>query len=392
MAKRDFYEVLGINRGADDATIKKAYRTMAKKYHPDLNKEAGAEDKFKEVQDAYEVLSDSKKRGLYDQFGHAGVDPQAATGAQGFSGFGGFGNFSDINDIFSSIFNGGGFSQGGSNRAHSRTYQQQNGRDVFASLDITFEEAVFGVTKTIEIDTDETCPHCNGSGANSPSDVKTCSTCNGYGTVRKQQRTLLGIMETEAECPTCHGTGKQVTSRCVKCNGQGYNKVHKNQEFRIPAGINSGQQVRLEKLGERGTSGGRNGDMYIEIHVGSHPQFTREGKDLHYKFDISLIDAVLGGQLDVQTLSGVSQVNVSPGCQSGTTMRLRGKGVKDLRSSNYGDLIIHFTVVVPSKLSNEEKKLYEQIRDLSGKTPVPPSATKNSNKFSDIFKKSTKRS
>ena len=278
--KRDYYEVLGVSKSATPDEIKKAYRKLAMKYHPDRNHEPGAEDKFKEINEAYEVLSDEKKRATYDQFGHAGMDGAFGQGG-GFSQ--GFTDFGDLGDIFGSFF-GGGFGGGGSRRSSN---QPRQGQDRYMQMRIDFMDSIFGKTETISLDVDETCKHCNGSGAESPSDVQTCPTCHGSGYVMSQQRTPFGVIQQQSVCPDCHGTGKKVTRACSHCHGKGYEHRRVKLDIKIPAGIQSGQQIRIPGKGERGTNGGPNGDLYIEIMVTPHPTFKREDNNIFIKVPIS---------------------------------------------------------------------------------------------------------
>lgn len=355
--KRDYYEVLGLSKGASDQEIKKAYRSLAKKYHPDMNKEPGAEEKFKEVNEAYEVLSDPQKKANYDQFGFAGVDGEAG-------GFGGFSSadFGDINDIFGSFF-GGGF--GGSSRRSSTG--PRRGQDRYMQMKINFMDAIFGKNETIKIDVDEQCPDCMGSGAHSKEDIKVCGRCGGSGTVVTQQRTAFGVFQSQSVCPECGGTGKKIIRKCSRCNGKGYEHKRVEVEVKIPAGIQSGQQLRVSGKGERGTNGGPNGDLFIEIIVGRHDYFVREGKNISISVPISSVDATLGCKIDVPTVYGDVELNIPAGTQSGTQFRLRGKGVKDLRSSDQGDEYVQVNVEIPKKLSREEKELYEKLRSASRK-------------------------
>lgn len=356
--KRDYYEVLGIQKDATDADIKKAYRTLAKKYHPDVNKEKGSDVKFKEVQEAYEVLSDSQKRHSYDQFGHAGME--------GAGGFGGFqqGGFEDLNDIFGSFF-GGGF--GGSSRRQSGP---RKGEDRLMRMQVNFMDAIFGKTETVGLDVDEVCSECMGSGARSKDDVKVCTTCHGQGSVTTQQRTPFGVFQSSSVCPDCQGSGKKIVNRCHKCNGRGYEHKHVNVDIKIPAGIHSGQQLRVGGKGERGSQGGPNGDLYIEIAVLKHKYFVREGNHIHVSIPLSALDATLGCKVDVPTVHGDVELSIPAGTQSGTQFRLKGKGVKELNSSNQGDQYVEVKVQVDEKLSREQKELYEKLRSLQGKDSI----------------------
>lgn len=350
--KRDYYEVLGIAKGANDDEIKKAYRKMAKKYHPDVNKEADAESRFKEVNEAYEVLSDPQKKASYDQFGHAGMD-----GAQFGGGGAGFGGFEDFGDIFSSFFGGGGSQQ--SRRANNGP---RKGNDRFMQMRIEFMDAIFGKTEEISLDVDEQCSQCLGSGAESKSDVQVCSRCNGSGSVVTQQRTPFGVFQSQAVCPDCGGSGKKILHKCSKCHGKGYEHKRVKLDIKIPAGIQSGQQVRVTGKGERGANGGNNGDLYIEILVARHKVFNREGNDIRISIPISTIDATLGTKVDVPTVYGDVSLTIPAGTQNGTKFRLRGKGVKSSRGAQ-GDQFVDVQIEVPTKLTREQKEYYEKIRD-----------------------------
>lgn len=356
--KRDYYEVLGIEKSADQDTIKKAYRTLAKKYHPDINKEPDAVEKFKEVQEAYEILSDESKKSLYDRYGHAGVDPQAAGG---FGGAGGF-NFSDfdVGDIFSSFF-------GGRNAGGTRRNSPMQGDDKYLQMEISFLDAAFGVKKVISLTVDEKCPDCSGTGAKGGNDYETCSQCHGTGTVRSQQRTMFGVFESTSTCPKCHGTGKSIKNKCESCHGEGYIRKKVNVDVNVPAGINSGQQLRIAGKGERGINGGSNGDLYIEIIVAPHKHFTRKGNDIYVTIPISYVDATLGCKLDVPTIHGDVTIDVPAGIQNAQQLRIKGKGIKDLRSNSLGDEYVILDIKVPTKLSKEEKELYTKLKGIQEK-------------------------
>lgn len=353
MSKRDYYEVLGLSKGASDDEIKKAYRKMAKKYHPDVNKDAGAEDMFKEVNEAYEVLSDPQKKATYDQFGHAGME-----GAN-FGGGGGFGGFEDFGDIFGSFF-GGGF--GGGGRSSRQSNGPRKGNDRFMQMRIDFMDAIFGKEEEITIDVDEQCTACGGSGAYSKSDIHTCSTCGGSGTVTSQQRTPFGVFQSQSVCPDCGGTGKTIAKKCDKCHGRGYEHKRVKLNIKIPAGIQSGQQVRVPNKGERGVNGGSNGDLYIEILVSRHKTFVRDGNDIRITVPISAVDATLGCKVDVPTVYGDVELTIPAGTQYGQQFRLRGKGVKSTRGGQ-GDQFVEVTIEIPTKITKDEKELYEKIRN-----------------------------
>jgi len=363
--KRDYYEVLGIQKGATDDEIKRAYRKLAKKYHPDLNKEPGAAEKFKEINEANEVLSDPEKRQKYDQFGFAGVDPNAAAG--GFGDMGGFasGDFGDLGDIFNTFFGGGMGGMGGmGGRSSRRSNGPRRGQDKYMRMNVSFMDACFGKTETINLSVDEPCEHCHGTGADSPSDIETCPTCHGSGTVITQQRTAFGVFQQQGVCPTCGGTGKKVKKVCHVCGGQGY--VHKrvSVDVKIPAGIATGQQLRVSGKGERGYNGGPNGDLFIEINVLEHDKFERVGKDIELEIPVSTVDATLGCSVDIPTIHGDVTMKIPAGTQDGTRLRLKGKGVADIRGGKQGDQICTVRIKVDSSLTKQEKELYKQLQDI----------------------------
>ena len=353
--KRDPYEVLGVSKSASADEIKSAYRKLARKYHPDLNKEPGAEEKFKEVQESYDILSDPDKKAKYDQFGFAAFDPQA-----GFGGAGGFGDFGDIDlgDIFGSFFGGGG-------RRSRQSNSPTRGNDALRRVRIPFMDSINGRTIDIDLTLDENCPHCNGSGAESSSDIETCPDCHGTGVVRSVQQTIFGQMQSQRTCPRCNGTGKTIKRPCHVCNGKGYTSNRKTIEVKIPAGISSGQQVCIRGKGERGQNGGPNGDLYIEVIVEESKLFTREGNNIHVTKDISYLEAILGATIDVETVYGPVSVDIPSGTQPGTVLKLRGKGVKDIRSSQVGDELLHLNVKVPTSINKEERQHLEKLAELS---------------------------
>ena len=359
--KRDYYEVLGISKGASEDEIKKAYRKLAKQYHPDINKSPDAETKFKEINEAYEVLSDSQKRATYDQFGFAGMDG-AGFGGSGFGGFGGM-NMDDLGDIFSSFMGGmgGGFSGFNFGGRSSRRNGPMKGENRYMSMDIDFLDAVHGVKKTINISVDKKCEHCDGTGAESKADIETCPTCHGSGVTMRQSRTPFGVIQQQGVCPDCNGTGKRIKKKCPHCGGTGYKNVREQVEVNIPAGISTGQQVRIQNYGERGENGGPNGDLYIEIRVKPHKFFIREDNDIYIKVPISSIDATLGTTIDVPTPYGDIELTIPAGTQPNSRLRLKGYGIKDLRSNNKGDQYVEIEVNIPKKLSKEEKELYEKL-------------------------------
>jgi len=357
--KRDYYEVLGLQKGAGEDEIKKAYRKLAKQYHPDLNQDnPHAEAKFKEVNEANDVLSDAQKRQRYDQFGHAGVDPSYGGGG-GFGGFGGFGggfggDGIDLGDIFDSIFGGG---MGRSSQASG----PRRGSDIAVSLDIGFMEACKGITHEIEINRAETCDTCNGNGAKPGTTPKTCTDCGGQGKIRIQQRTILGSMSTTQTCSRCHGKGKIIETPCTTCNGAGRVQKRKKVSVGIPAGIDDGQTLSVRGEGNVGTNGGTKGDLNVRISVRKDPLFERRGYDIHCDIPITYSQAVLGAEVDVPTIDGTVKLNVPEGTQPETIMRLKGKGVKKLQREGRGDQLIKVVLEVPRKLSNQQKDFIKQL-------------------------------
>lgn len=362
--KRDYYEVLGIAKDATDDEIKRAYRKLARKYHPDLNKEPGAADKFKEINEANEVLSDSQKRQKYDQFGFAGVDPSAAASG-GFGDMGGFasGDFGDLGDIFNSFFGG---SMGGGFGGHQtrRDNNPRRGQDKYMRMNVSFMDACFGKIESINLSVDEQCEHCHGTGADSPSNVETCPTCHGSGQVITQQRTAFGIFQQQGVCPTCGGTGKKIKKVCHVCGGQGYIHKRVSVDVKIPAGIATGQQLRVTGKGERGMNGGPNGDLFIEINVLSHDKFERVGKDIELEIPVSSVDATLGCSVDIPTIHGDVTMKIPAGTQDGVRLRLKGKGVVDIHGGKQGDQICTVRVKVDESLTKQEKELYKQLQEM----------------------------
>ncbi len=366
MAKRDYYEVLGINKGATDADIKKAYRKLAKKYHPDANpNNQEAEAKFKEATEAYEVLSDEKKRQTYDQFGHAAFD-----GAGGFSGGGNFSGM-DMGDIFESFFGGGGFSDifgGGSSR---RRRGPSRGADLQYNLTIDFEEAIFGCKKEISFQADDKCDNCNGTGAKPGTYAQTCPTCGGSGQERVVQQTMLGAMTTVTDCRTCHGEGKIIKEPCNVCNGKGKVRKTRNIIVDIPKGINQGQSIRKAGMGAPGEKGGPNGDLLVAINIRPHKTFVRQNNDIYVEVPISIIQATLGDEIKVPTIEGEENYTLKPGTQPETTVTLKNKGVFNVRNPKLrGDQIIKFKVVVPTKISEHQKDLLMKFAAEDGTTPT----------------------
>ena len=350
MAKRDFYEVLGVPKNASDEEIKKAYRKLAMKHHPDRNQgdsAKNAEEKFKEAKEAYEMLSDPQKKAAYDQYGHAGVDPNMR-GGPGAEGFGGCSEA--FGDIFGDIFGG----QRGGGRGGRQVYR---GNDLSYAMEISLEEAAQGKEAQIRIPSWDNCDTCSGTGAKPGTSVKTCPSCQGSGTVQMRQ----GFFSVQQTCPHCHGSGKIIPEPCTTCNGQGKLKKHKTLEVKIPAGIDDGMRIRSAGNGEPGRNGGPSGDLFIEIRIRKHDIFERDGDDLHCQVPVSMPTAALGGEIDVPTLSGKATIDIPEGTQSGKTFRLRGRGVKGVRSSYPGDLYCHIVVETPVKLTEHQRKLIKEL-------------------------------
>lgn len=368
MSNKDFYETLGVARSASDDDIKKAFRKLAMKYHPDRNPDnKEAETKFKEIQKAYEILSDKEKRTAYDQYGHAGVDPNMGAGGGFGGGFGGAQGF-DFGDIFSQMFGG---AAGGSRQ------QSYQGADLQVGIEISLEEAAVGTKKRINIPTYEECDVCHGSGAKAGTSASTCSTCHGSGTVHIRQ----AIFQMQQTCPSCQGSGKEIKEPCVKCRGEGRNKTSKTVEVNIPAGIDDGQRIRLSGEGEPGKQGAPAGDLYVNVHVKEHKIFERNGLDLHCELPISFSVAALGGEVEVPTLDGKVKLNIPKETQHGRRMRVKGKGIKSLRSSALGDLYCHVVVETPVNLTDRQKELLEEFESIS--TGLDRSQTPRKKSFLD---------
>ncbi len=378
MAKRDYYSVLGVAKNASDDDIKKAYRKLAMKYHPDRNQGEGgkaAEESFKEVKEAYEMLSDSGKRGAYDQYGHAGVDPNAGGFRQG--GGEGFGGFAEaFGDIFGDVFGGA--------RRGANGQQVFKGADLSYSMEITLEEAAEGKKSQISIPSWYECETCHGGGAKPGTSAKLCSTCSGAGTVHVRQ----GFFSVQQTCPHCRGSGKLITDPCNTCHGAGKTKKNKTLEIAIPAGINEGMRIRSSGQGEPGTNGGPAGDLYIEIRIKQHDIFERDGDDLHCTVPVSITTAALGGNIEVPTLMGDNgEVSLAEGTQHGQTIRVRGKGIKGARSTYPGDLYCHIAVETPVKLTEHQRKLLKELDESLGKSDKhSPSAKSWAHRVKDLFK------
>lgn len=356
--KRDYYEVLGVSKNATDEEIKRAFRVLAKKYHPDVNKEPGAADKFKEIGEAYSVLSDKQKRSQYDQFGHAAFDN---AGSAGF-------DYSDINldDILSSLFGGsfgGGFSSftqgfsgfGGSSRSQNRS---RRGEDMLMRIKLTFDEAVHGCKKDIKVNVSEMCDECQGKGG---FNEKTCPNCQGSGVVRDEQRTLFGIMQTQKTCPECGGSGKTFKELCHNCHGEGTISKNKTLTITIPEGVDTGTQLRLSGKGGAGVNGGPNGDIYLEFIVEDHKCFERHEDDIYLEVPVTITEAILGCKKEIPTLTGNGYIEIKPGTQNYTKLKLRGKGVKNTNTKAYGDMYVVVNIIMPTKLNKKQKELLTEL-------------------------------
>lgn len=365
MEKRDYYEVLGVDKNASEQDIKRAFRKLAKKYHPDVSKEPDAEEKFKEAQEAYAVLSDQQKRQQYDQYGHAAFD-----GMNGGAGFD-FSDF-DFSDIFDGLFGSsfGGFSSFGRRNSNGA----RRGADKLMRLNITFDEAVFGTTKTINLDISEKCSECKGKGGKGE---KTCSTCHGSGTVTQEQRTILGAFMSRTTCPNCQGKGVTYEKSCSKCHGHGTVTKNADVDVKVPAGVDSGSRLRLSGKGDPGYNGGSNGDLYLEFVVKDHPIFVRDDYDIYLELPITITDAVLGCKKDVPTLYGNIKLNIPAGSQNGDKHRIKGKGITHINSSVKGNMYVILNVVIPNKLDRKQKKYFEEL----SKTNLETNEFKEINKY-----------
>ena len=381
MADQDYYEVLGVSRDASDDEIKKAYRRLAMKYHPDRNNgDKAAEEKFKQVGEAYSILSDPQKRVAYDRYGKAGVDPSAA-GAGGFGGFGGFGQgqggFGDFSDIFSEIFGGGA---GGGRRGGPKVFR---GADVSYSLEITLEQAVAGAKTDIRVPVWEECETCHGSGCKSGTSKKTCPHCGGSGMININR----GFLQVQQTCPYCHGTGEIISDPCPDCQGRGRNRKTKTLEINIPAGINDGQRIRIQGKGEPGPNGGPCGDLFVQVFIKQHEIFQRDGDDLHADLPLSFATAALGGEVSVPTMGTEARITIPEGTQTGKIFRLRGKGVPHLHGGGNGDLYVHAFVETPVNLTSKQKKMLKEFDESikEGGTKHSPQSTSFLDKMKKFF-------
>ena len=377
--KRDYYEVLGVAKGASDDEIKKAYKKLARKYHPDLNRDDPKTDeaKFKEVNEAFDVLKDPQKKAAYDQFGHDAFDPRRGGSAGGGNPFGGagFGGF-DMDDIFDM------FGMGGGRRA--RRQGPERGADLRYDLEISFEEAAFGKEVELSIPREENCETCGGSGAAKGSDAETCPVCHGSGQEQVMQRTILGSMMSSRTCSKCHGTGKIIKTPCTDCSGTGRRRVTRTMKVNIPRGVDDGQRVRVTGGGEAGVRGGANGDLYVYIFIRPHKLFQRRGNDVIREIPITFVQASLGDTVQVPTLDGAVDLKIPAGIQTGTVLRFKGKGIPNLRGGGRGDQHVRIRVTTPQKLSARQKELLQEFAELSGDA-VNPEQKSFTEKFKDLF-------
>lgn len=360
MTQRDYYEILGVPRNASNEDLKAAFRRLARQYHPDVNKEPDAEERFKEINEAYAVLSDADRRAAYDRFGHAGV--QGAGGMPDFSV-----NFSDFADIFGDLFGFGGF---GRTTRRARNAPRR-GADLQYRLELTFEEAVFGVEKEIEITRDEVCSTCGGSGAEPGTSPVRCATCNGVGEVRQVRQTILGSMVQVSTCPTCNGVGETIATPCHTCQGRGLERRTRKKLVTIPAGVDTGTQIRLAGEGQPGINGGPNGNLYLAVQVKPHKFFRRRDNDVLLDLDINVAQAALGAEVEIPTVDGPAKLKIPPGTQPGKVLRLRGKGVPHLRGNGRGDQLVVINVAIPTRLSNEQRQLFEKLAKSLGSEVRP---------------------
>ncbi len=364
--KRDYYEVLGVEKNAAESEIKKAYRKMAAKYHPDVNHEAGAEEKFKEINEAYEVLSDADKKARYDQFGFAGVDPNFNAGGNPFEGgFGGFGGFGDLGDIFGDFFGGG------AGRGRSSANAPRKGENAVVQVELSFEEAAFGAKKEVNVGRIEICDRCHGSGAADGTHPETCDRCHGSGQIRTTQNFMGMTMQSTAACPKCGGKGQLIRTPCVRCKGKG--KVRRSQKITvdIPAGIDNGQSVRVSGQGSAGSNGGPNGDLLVAVSIRSHPLFHRDGSNVLCEMPISFTQAACGADIEVPTLDGKVRYSIPEGTQTGTTFRLRGKGIPYVGYKNRGDQYVTVVIETPTQLTKEQKELQKKFEEATSETATP---------------------
>jgi molecular chaperone DnaJ len=361
MAQRDYYEILGVQRSANQEDLKQAFRKLARQYHPDVNKAPDSEERFKEINEAFAVLSDADKRAAYDRFGHAGVRNAGGVPDYGVD----FGNFADI---FEEFFGIGGFGRAAGGRSRR---VPRRGADLQYQVDLTFEEAVFGVEKEIEITRDEVCGACSGSGAEPGSTPVRCASCGGSGEVRQVRQTLLGSMVQVTTCPTCNGQGETIPNPCRTCNGRGLERKNRRKAVSIPAGVDTGNQIRIAGEGQPGVDGGPLGNLYLVINVKPHQYFRRRGNDILLDLDVNVAQAALGAEVKVPTVDGDENLRIPSGTQPGKVLRLRGKGVPSLRSSSRGDQLVVVNVEIPKPLNAEQRQLFEQLAKSLGSEVRP---------------------
>ena len=376
MNNTEFYDRLGVSKDASQAEIKKAYRKMSKKYHPDINKEPGAEEKYKEIQEAYETLGDEQKRAAYDQYGPAGANGGFGGGAGGFGGFDGAG-FGGFEDIFSSFFGGGG--------GMRNPNAPRQGDDLQYRVNLTFEEAVFGVEKEVVYNRESTCSTCHGSGAKPGTSPVTCSRCHGSGVINVDTQTPLGMMRRQVTCDVCHGKGKEIKEPCHTCHGTGHEKKTHKVSVKIPAGVETGQQIRLQGQGEAGFNGGPYGDLFVIINVLPSNKFERNGSTIYYTMNISFVQAALGDTVEVPTVHGDVEMTIPAGTQTGKTFRLRGKGAPKLRGGGQGDQHVTVNIVTPTKLNDAQVKALKQFAQAGGDKVGNPKKKGFFNKVKDAF-------
>lgn len=376
MNNTEYYDRLGVSKDASQDEIKRAYRKMSKKYHPDINKEPGAEEKYKEVQEAYETLSDDQKRAAYDQYGAAGANGGFG-GAGGFGGFDGAGGFGGFEDIFSSFFGGGGSSR--------NPNAPRQGDDLQYRVNLTFEEAIFGTEKEVKYNRESSCRTCNGSGAKPGTSPVTCGRCHGSGVINVDTQTPLGMMRRQVTCDVCHGTGQEIKEPCQTCHGTGHEKQSHKVSVKIPAGVETGQQIRLAGQGEAGFNGGPYGDLFVIINVNPSDKFTRDGSTIYYTLNISFVQAALGDTVEVPTVHGNVEMTIPAGTQTGKTFRLKGKGAPRLRGGSQGDQHVTVKIVTPTKLNDAQKEALLAFAKASGDEKIAPQKKGFFNKVKDAL-------
>lgn len=379
MAKKDYYDVLGVSKSASDDEIKKAYRKLSKKYHPDINKEPDADEKFKEIAEAYEVLSDANKRAAYDQYGHASTDPNFGAGGGSYGGFGG-GGFGGFEDIFDSFFGGGG------GRSRYNPNAPRQGEDLQYTLDLEFEEAIFGKETTVKYNRHQECQTCHGDGAKPGTSPVTCHKCSGSGSVVVERNTPLGRVQTRAVCDVCSGTGKEIKEKCPTCAGEGQVKKAHSVKVTVPAGVDDGNQMRLNGQGEAGSNGGPYGDLYVVFRVKPSKEFKRKGTEIYLDKSIQFVQAALGDEINVPTVYGKVKLKIPAGTQSGTTFRVKGKGVPRLRGNGQGDQHVTVNVVTPKKLTEKQSQLLKEFAKESDISVNEQTESSFFNKLKDVFK------